>query len=1151
MEELSGLSGERRQAVAADLWATFREHRRPAAILVGFSGTGKSERVALPLVGRARAEGVPAAVHFDTPAHPTQLDQELLGRLVEALREAGASNLADQVARESNFASGVRLTLGAGGLVVVDEFQRILQSAIAVPAEPYAKQFRKLASRPADGGCLWLISNRDVDPVWSEPFHTTVLEPLENTGDVVRIVGEALGTADAAERLPASRHAEIAERFGRNPRALRLLGNLMRLYALEELIGSPQAVADGLTLAELSEGIERSLLQRAKEGLSNAGNQFLRDLSILTEPAPIDLLRALGTHLGDVQQLLAELQGRFLVEQRLALRQAHPLVREIELPRLARDKEAFRGVNRRAGEWHRARLALAVAKGDDPAITKHLGAVRHHLLAAGARAALLEAIADVRPYVERKFNWNTPTPSSETERDAQISLLELVLEQPGTAAMEFYFARQLETRRKGDDLRRALDHASRATLGQDFAVPWVLRLRLAYFLDGPEAVIALAPEAVAAVHPLKNLYAIYQVYGAALDHLGRAEEAIEILLEGAAAPEVRKTASRLIDVGALAYAAAMPTVAHLEHVRDWAEAAGDFEPQAVLANVLLDERNGNWRQGAERAKIARRKFQGYLHLALHEAFCWLGAAQPDEARMALDRFPIRLIYEVRASITWLAALIALRTGDLPRGHTLAEIYIDAPLSRNTTVIERVLIKEWDTRVATFSEPNPALEFPILPPNLSGLSVPAIRPQHGLPILPQHQVGTGVAKSPQDDRIQILAIGTEWASGQGGLSTFNRQLCIALFEAGAGVTCLAISPDQKEIDEAATLGVRLVAARATPGVDEREWLARRPADLAPDYKPDYVIGHGRITGAAALRLAEDVFPGAKRLHFLHMAPDEIEWHKFDREMPAGQRAEDRTKLELELAHTAHRAVAVGPRLHNRFLRDLHPFGTSEPLRFDPGFDPSADTARTPPPGAPWKILLLGRAEDEMLKGLDIAAAAIGRVVQRRAHGLPRIELVVRGARSADVDGLRARLSEWASAPGLQSTVRGYSTNPVTLDRDMRSASLVLMPSRSEGFGLVGLEAIVSGTPVLLSSQSGLAELLLDRLDPEMAARVIVGMTGEAARTSPDLDQWINAIDATLRNREASFRDASELLAALGHRLTWKRSVQCLLSALRSD
>ncbi|KAI8500394.1 hypothetical protein Bbelb_219600 [Branchiostoma belcheri] len=51
-------------------------------------------------------------------------------------------------------------------------------------------------------------------------------------------------------------------------------------------------------------------------------------------------------------------------------------------------------------------------------------------------------------------------------------------------------------------------------------------------------------------------------------------------------------------------------------------------------------------------------------------------------------------------------------------------------------------------------------------------------------------------------------------------------------------------------------------------------------------------------------------------------------------------------------------------------------------------------------------------------------------------------------------------------GAQQQLRG----------DFKEAHLVLMPSRTEPFGLVGLEAIAAGVPVLVSSKSGLAEFL---------------------------------------------------------------------------
>ncbi|MFP3747517.1 hypothetical protein SB816_31125, partial [Achromobacter sp. SIMBA_011] len=69
----------------------------------------------------------------------------------------------------------------------------------------------------------------------------------------------------------------------------------------------------------------------------------------------------------------------------------------------------------------------------------------------------------------------------------------------------------------------------------------------------------------------------------------------------------------------------------------------------------------------------------------------------------------------------------------------------------------------------------------------------------------------------------------------------------------------------------------------------------------------------------------------------MAPDEIEWLKGGREDDAGQRAEERTRIELELARNAARVVTIGPRLQGRFLRDLDAEGLPSPVRLDPGFD----------------------------------------------------------------------------------------------------------------------------------------------------------------------------------------------------------------------
>jgi glycosyltransferase involved in cell wall biosynthesis len=310
----------------------------------------------------------------------------------------------------------------------------------------------------------------------------------------------------------------------------------------------------------------------------------------------------------------------------------------------------------------------------------------------------------------------------------------------------------------------------------------------------------------------------------------------------------------------------------------------------------------------------------------------------------------------------------------------------------------------------------------------------------------------------------------------------------------------------------------------------------------------IIGHGRVTGPAARSIAEDHFPQAHRLHFVHMAPDEIEWFKLGRDDDAGTRAEERTKIELELGRTAARVVAVGPRLYNRYHRDLSVYATGKILRLDPGFDAQAPVERKPPPGAPWSILMLGRLEDEYPKGVDLAAKAVGLTAEWRAqqsHAVP-LELLVRGAHPNTSNELYNKLRTWSGYPSLRVVVRPFSTDVETLDEDIRRASLVLMPSRMEGFGLVGLEAIVAGTPVLVSSESGLGEMLNEVLEGEQASRIVVRMTGDDAK---DGQEWGEAVKRQLSDREASFRRAAEIRKSLAQQKTWRVAIAELWAELQ--
>jgi hypothetical protein len=1136
-EKIAGLDGDRRQELAAGLWRAWWEEGRSAAVLTGFSGLGKTEKVVRPLVARAIRAGRTAIV-IDVPVSPMDLDKQLTALLVDELNLSGATALADEVAKQPSFSVALRQLLRQDVLVVLDEFQRLLGIS-SRPSEPLATNLQRISARPLDRGCLWLVSSRAVDSTWTEPFHVAVLEAPSDLNDLQHIVLTSVGTADAEERFPRNRRLEVVRRLGANPRALRLLGNLLQYYPLEELLGPPGDVPQAPADPQFAERIERSLLAKAEEGLSNAARVLLRELTVLREPAQWELVEAISGHLGDVRTISRELRERYLLDVSFNRYRLHPLVREVDAPRLRRDEVAWQAAHKSAGNWY-ARLLHAAERTsvDDAKLAIHLAGARYHLIEAQSPGELREAMLGVKNYVERSYGWTARNPTNSAERDAQISLLGLYLSELGPASVEYHFAKLLKARGTPSDLLNALPHARQATIGQDHAQPWVQLMQIVREVEGLESAAVVGRTATECVVP-KDIFGVYQLLAACLGHVGKVEEAVEVLMKGVAFAHSGK--GRLVEE-ALLLSAAEHGMDLLQRVRDWSDSLGAFAT-VVLGDILLLEYKGEWSSAAETAHRSRALYPAAIHLAKHEALCWLGASLPEKAQEALDRFPVPWRREPRDSVMWLASLVALHCGDAPRASELLAVYLGMSAPAVGTEIRAMLLLEWDQRVATVGEPNPALQFPILPPAVTGLDKNVRRPQYGLPVLRQTQVQPVRQEARRRDRLGILAIGDEWRSGRGGLSTLNRQLCRALAAAGTRVMCLVLQSSPDERQDAGE--VTLIEATRTPGQPEREALSRKP-HLPEGFTPDVIIGHGRVTGPAAQILAEDHFPRAKRLHFVHMAPDEIEWFKLDRDDDAGARAEERTQIELDLGRSAARVVAVGPRLYNRYLTELHPYGVAKPLRLDPGFEAKGADARDPPPGSPWRVLLVGRLEDDRPKGLDLAAKAVGLAAERRGPQATPLELIVRGARPDTSADLRDKLREWSGYAALSVVARPFTAETESLDADIKRASLVLMPSRKEGFGLVGLEAIVAGAPTLVSSESGLGELLRETLEQQQAGRIVVQMSGDDTR---DREEWARAVEATLRDRDAAFRRAAEVRTLLANTKSWTGAIALLLAELR--
>jgi len=118
-------------------------------------------------------------------------------------------------------------------------------------------------------------------------------------------------------------------------------------------------------------------------------------------------------------------------------------------------------------------------------------------------------------------------------------------------------------------------------------------------------------------------------------------------------------------------------------------------------------------------------------------------------------------------------------------------------------------------------------------------------------------------------------------------------------------------------------------------------------------------------------------------------------------------------------------------------------------------------------------LLYAARLQPLKGPDLAIGALAEVPAEL-----RPDLLIAGDVSADFAAYAAELHALVEAHGLAGSVRFIGPQPrERLAALMRGARIVLVPSHSETFGLVALEAESCGTPVIASAAGGLREAVV--------------------------------------------------------------------------
>ena len=387
------------------------------------------------------------------------------------------------------------------------------------------------------------------------------------------------------------------------------------------------------------------------------------------------------------------------------------------------------------------------------------------------------------------------------------------------------------------------------------------------------------------------------------------------------------------------------------------------------------------------------------------------------------------------------------------------------------------------------------------------------------------MASGSRQSQERDRtIKVTFLASEWGSSKGGLSTINRELAIQLAKfPNVEVTFFLPKCSHENKVEARNHGISIVEAERRPGYEELDWLSFPPQDL----QIDVVVGHGVKLGrqVQVIRISHK----CKWVQVVHTDPEELGMFKSD-ENPISK-GEQKHRVEKELCEMADLVVGIGPKLTETFRKYLAWCKTDEDVfEFTPGIFADFASVKQASIKKHCSVLVFGRGdtEDFELKGFDIAAKSVA--------ALPDATLVFVGAPDGKHEGIAKRFLD-LGFPANRLRVRGYKEREA-LKQLFCEVDLVLMPSRTEGFGLTGLEVLSAGLPVIVSKNSGFGEVL-----------DVVKHGSPFVIDSEDPSAWTAAIKGIWnKDRQTQLDEAKDLRKSYRKKYSWSEQCKNLLEKM---
>jgi D-inositol-3-phosphate glycosyltransferase len=322
-------------------------------------------------------------------------------------------------------------------------------------------------------------------------------------------------------------------------------------------------------------------------------------------------------------------------------------------------------------------------------------------------------------------------------------------------------------------------------------------------------------------------------------------------------------------------------------------------------------------------------------------------------------------------------------------------------------------------------------------------------------------------------------------GNGGLNVYVREVCTAFSERGIATDIFTRkqSPDDPDVESLAPLS-RVIYLPAGRDLDKYSLFNEVPAfaaaisdwTISERMQYDLLYSHYWLSGEVACLLRPQL--SARWAHIAHT----LGLVK-NRTLAYGARPEPalRIQVEGEIAQQADLLIASTADEADDLI-NAYKANPDRVFVVPPGvdlatFQPLDRTEARRKIGYDSGRVLLFVGRLERLKGVEIAIRALA-LLRDREHD--DLRLIVLGEDSRDGDeSEKERLKAVAAAVGVRDRVDFLgSVAQHELPYFYAAADACVMPSYSESFGLVALEAQACGCPVVASGVSGLRSVVRD-------------------------------------------------------------------------